>query len=262
MTTLAGVSVIIAVWDEYVKFLNDVIPSLTHQGCPIQIIVVDNASRLDVKVCENVDIVRLESRVSLGRARNTGLLKADHDIVCFCDADDIILPGVIGWLSTRLVQNEKMVSVGMGMWCWDPGRHCIRANRWPAPYARWFTRFPRWFAVINAFRHQFPMAGCSVHRRDIVLAVGGFSDIYPDDWSLANKLFARGSVELHPNRGRLYRKHEHSLDNAPRTVAREGFRHVRNELRADPCTPRATRILMPLIALSHCWHLRRYQKVA
>jgi len=256
-------SVILAVWDDYVDFLPDALASLKMQDTSYELIIVDNASRVPIVVNENCTLIRLDSRVTLGAARNIGTANARCSLVCYMDADDMLVPKILNFLMTQLSSAADLDSIAMRMLAWDAQANEFYESRFPPKIANLFARVPRILAIANAFRHQYPMAAASIHRREAIVAAGGFStNKYPDDWALANALMARGRVKLVPLPGRVYRIHSRSLDDAPRSVAREGFYLVRKRLMSDPKTSLTIQVLMPLIRVAHALQVRRYPRIS
>ena len=63
----ARVTVVVVVWGHYVRYLDGCLESLRDQHCPLEIIVVDNASEEPIHIsARDVRTVRIEERVSLG----------------------------------------------------------------------------------------------------------------------------------------------------------------------------------------------------
>lgn len=107
--TINGVSIIIAVWNQlaYTKLTVDSI--IKNTALPLEFVIIDNASRPDVKeyfdsLRENINIRYIRNDVNLGpiRAINQGLREASRNYVAAIHNDVIILEN--GWL-------EKITSV-------------------------------------------------------------------------------------------------------------------------------------------------------
>ena len=69
-------TVVIPVWDAYVReFLTGALRSIRDQDVPAHVVVVDNASRVAVTGLPDVTLLSSPERLSLGRARNLGLIR-------------------------------------------------------------------------------------------------------------------------------------------------------------------------------------------
>src|SRR4051794_40052477 len=66
-------TVLIPVWDDYVKWLEQAVVSLTAQDVATRIVVVDNASEVNLPVLPGVAVVTSPRRLTVGAARNLGL---------------------------------------------------------------------------------------------------------------------------------------------------------------------------------------------
>jgi glycosyltransferase involved in cell wall biosynthesis len=70
----AQTTVVLTVWDEYVSTrLTEAVRSLASQGLAARIVVVDNASDVELPDLPGVAVVRSSQRLTLGAARNLGL---------------------------------------------------------------------------------------------------------------------------------------------------------------------------------------------
>src|SRR5215510_10807154 len=93
-------SVIVATWNRPER-LDEALKSIRLQGeaVPFEVIVVNDGG-LDVADVVarwarsmTVQCVNLDANVGLARARNEGIDRAQGDVLCFLDDDDIMLPG-------------------------------------------------------------------------------------------------------------------------------------------------------------------------
>jgi glycosyltransferase involved in cell wall biosynthesis len=101
----ASLTVVIPVWDDYVRWLPDCISSIANQrpDPPLDILVVDNASGTALPALPaGVGRTRLPTRVSLGAARNHGLARINTPFVAFADADDLFPAGYFAFALARL----------------------------------------------------------------------------------------------------------------------------------------------------------------
>src|SRR4051794_19651989 len=93
LSTLA--TVVIPVWDEYVRFLPDAVGSVARDAPGTPILVVDNASTIPVPDLPGTSVVRSDRRLTAGAIRNLGLEHVKTKYVVVLDADDMLLPGTL-----------------------------------------------------------------------------------------------------------------------------------------------------------------------
>jgi hypothetical protein len=235
------------VWDAYAsQRLVEAVASITGQDRPIRIVIVDNASQMELPALGGAEIIRTPARLSLGSARNRGLEAVTTENVLFWDADDLMLPGTLGFLEDALTADPRLVAFGAAIVEEPSG---IR-HRWPR---RWIARViehPRVFAVIDSVWSMFPTTGSTLMRSAVVRECGGFGDANSgEDWSLGAALVWRGRVGWSERPGRRYLQHEGSAWNlfgSPRHQL-ENARAVRGRLAGDSGIPRWVRALVPLL---------------
>lgn len=241
-------TVVIPVWDAYAgRRLLDAVDSVLRQDRPARVLLVDNASKLELPEITGVEIVRSGERLSLGAARNLGLGRVTTANVVFWDADDLMLPGALAVLEEGLDGDSGLVAFGAAI-VEDPSgvRH-----RWPR---RWISRLiphRHLFAVVHCVWSMFPTTGSTVMRADMVRACGGFGDANSgEDWSLGAALVWRGGVGWTERPGRRYLQHEGSTWNlygSPRHQLVNAHA-VRRRLAADPEVPAWLRASVPMLA--------------
>jgi glycosyltransferase involved in cell wall biosynthesis len=88
-------TVVIPVWDDYVRYLEECVASV---GDDAPVVVVDNASAARVPELPGTTVVRAPQRLTVGAARNLGLDAVETEHVLVLDADDRLLPGTIPFL--------------------------------------------------------------------------------------------------------------------------------------------------------------------
>ena len=238
---------VIPVWDSYVYRLPAAIAALREASGVLRILVVDNASQAPVDVPEDVDLLRLDSRVTLGATRHAGLAAASTPWVMFWDADDTAVPGALVPLLERARNAPPSVSAIVGGIV-DAGTG--EKHHWPRPWTFRLNRRPRLFLVTHAISSLFPTVGASVLRRDALADGGGFPDSETgDDWVAGLSLAARGRIVFDPQPARRYGRDEESVSAnwTSRQLVMHG-RLVRRRLADDPAVPRVTAALLPLIA--------------
>jgi hypothetical protein len=239
-----AVSVVIPVWDEYVRFLGEAVASVRQQAVEAELIVVDNASNAPLPDLGDAHIVRSDTRLSTGAARNLGLEAVSAPLVVFLDADDLMLPRSLPALLAGLREGD--VAFAMAIIDGDTGgRH-----RAPRRIAYALARTPRLFALANTVWSLLPTQGATVMRTAEVRAAGAYGDrSQGEDWALGAALTWRGRVRLSHQAGLMYRWR---FDSPGREGAEadllDNARALRERLRADSAVPGAARALMPLVA--------------
>src|SRR5688572_8864486 len=116
------VTVVIAVWDDYVRFLTEAVASVVGQGSPCEVVLVDNASDVALPILAGVAVVRAPERLSIGAARNLGLSAVKTPLVVFLDADDVLLPGSLAMLTEGLRNDHEATALCHGILVRETGR--------------------------------------------------------------------------------------------------------------------------------------------
>jgi glycosyltransferase involved in cell wall biosynthesis len=230
-------TVVIPVWDRYVgASLHDALASVTEQGVPVRVIVVDNASQVPVRELGAHSVVRTERRLSLGAARNFALAHVHTPYIVFWDADDVMLPGTLAVLEAALDADVGLAAFGTAI-IEQPGglRH-----RWPRKWLAVLAGMPRLLAVLDCVWSLYPTTGSTIMRTDFVRACGGYADADSgEDWCLGVSLAFRGRVGWSERPGRLYRLHPESVW-AQHMTTRDQRSHaavVRQRIHEDPAIP-------------------------
>lgn len=243
-------TVVIPVWDEYVALrFEDALASVVAQDVPLDIIIVDNASRVPLPEMPDVVVIHIPQRVSLGAARNAGLERVRTENVMFTDADDLIEPWVVRRLEAALDSDPRLVACAMAFVDADTGQR----HRWPRPWIGRIVRFRRLFALLNAVWAIYPITGAVLIRTAMARAVGGHADIDNGDARcLGAALLFRGRVGWSEELGYLYHQHPGSnLDRFRGTASiLESHAAVRRRLRAYVDGPSWLRRMIPLIAVA------------
>ena len=132
-----------------------------------------------------VEVVALARNVGLGPALDVGLAACTHDVVARMDADDLSLPHRFAVQMPIIEAGHDLVGAGLVEFGADAARHrrhahsAHRRRRHPRPRAR--------FA--DPFNHP-----TVVYRRDIVRAVGGYTDFaLMEDYLLWAKMLVAGA---------------------------------------------------------------------
>ncbi|MFN8150932.1 MAG: glycosyltransferase family A protein [Solirubrobacterales bacterium] len=105
-------TIVIPVWGErYSNLLGEAIESVRRQAPEAPIVVIDNAGDVPLPGTESTHVVRLEDRVSVGRARNIGLAEVETEFALVLDADDTLEPGALEGLALPLRADPGLVAV-------------------------------------------------------------------------------------------------------------------------------------------------------
>jgi glycosyltransferase involved in cell wall biosynthesis len=237
------VAVVIPVWDNYVQFLPEAVASVRDQGVPADIIVVDNASTERLPELPGARVVRSQSRLTTGAARNLGLEHVTAPLVVFLDADDLMLPGAL----VRLLAGPRASDVAFCMTRLegDTGER----HRAPRRIAYVLTRWPRFFALVNTVWSLVPMQGATILRTSAVCAAGGYGDrSQGEDWALGAALAWRGRIRLSHEPGLVYRWRLDSPGQRDAGLDLLGnARFVRERVRDDLAVPGGVRRAIPLV---------------
>jgi glycosyltransferase involved in cell wall biosynthesis len=241
------VTVVIPVWDDYVRYLSESVESVRRNAAEAPIVVVDNASSTSVPQLDGTEVVRSSERLSEGAARNLGLERVGTEYVLFLDADDMLLEGALGFMEQRLTGDAGLAVCATSILDGQTGERHRNPRRASSKLARW----RRVFALANSVWSLLPIQGCAVLRTKQVREAGGYADAdLGEDWDLAVSLAWRGRVQISERLGRYYRTTKDSSGRRARTPAelRESARRVRERMRRDPAVPRWARATLPVVA--------------
>jgi glycosyltransferase involved in cell wall biosynthesis len=202
------ITVVIPVWDDYVRFLSEAVQSVRQDVPDTPIVLVDNASDPPLSEIEGCSLVRSDRRLSVGAARNLGIGKVSTPYVLVLDADDRLLPGTLPLLREEMNADPSLSICATLI---VDGRTGER-HRNPRRPVSFLTRSRRGFAFLECVWSFVPIQGCAAFRTAQVLDCGGYPDAdWGDDWVLAMSLSFRGRVGVQPHLGRYYRATDQSL---------------------------------------------------
>jgi glycosyltransferase involved in cell wall biosynthesis len=244
-----SITVVIPVWDDYVRFLPDAIRSVRRDAPETPIVIVDNASRQLVEIGDDhATVVRSTERLSVGAARNLGIEQVETEFVIVLDADDMLLPGTIEFLGSRIAADPTLSVCATSILDAETGTR----HRTPRRFVPLFSRLRRSFALADSVWSLLPIQGCAIMRTEQVRDAGGYPDAnWGDDWVLATSLAFRGRVEVHQRLGRHYRATPDSLWRRPRDRQElvASAQHVRDRVRSDAGIPTWARAALPFLRL-------------
>ena len=246
----ASTTVVIAVWDDYVtRRLDAALESLVAQDVWVPVIVVDNASQVELPELPGITVVRSDRRLRLGAARNLGLERVATPYVVMWDADDVMLPGTLRFLQEAIASDPTLAAFGTAILEHPSGRR----HRWPRPWIASLLRLPALFALLDCVWSLYPTTGATIMRTEVVHAAAGYGDTESaEDWCLGVSLAFRGRIGWSERPGRLYQLHERSV-----WARHMSFRHqldhahaVRSRIRGDVGIPGWARGALPMIQLA------------
>lgn len=239
-------SVVIPVWGDYADHrLDGALASIREQDLESAIILVDNGSDPPLKRA-GVSIVRSETRLSLGAARDLGLRAVTTPLVIFWDADDVMLQGMLGRLTELISADSGLVACGTSIINAGTGAR----HHWPRRWPLWLSRFPPLFATLNAISSLYPVTGALL--RTAPAQAAGFPDAgFGDDWVMGVSLGFRGRVAVDEHAGRYYCHGPGSVSSRwTRRDILASARLVRHRLRTDPAIPAPIVWLVPVIRVA------------
>jgi glycosyltransferase involved in cell wall biosynthesis len=243
-------TVVLVIWDEYVKWLGSAVADLRAQNLDAQIVVVDNASTVELPALPHVRVTRTPARLTRGAARDFGLLHVTTPYVVMWDVDDTMLPGTLSFLEHAIGSDRRLVAFATAVIEHASGRR----HRWPRRWIAVLVRAPGLLAFVQCVWSVFPTTGATIMRADLVRSAGGYGDHSSgEDWYLGVSLAFRGRIGWSERPGRVYRVHERSNWARHATDLRYQLNHalaVRERIRTDPGVARWAKSALPLIALS------------
>ena len=249
MTMKPKITVIIPVWNSYVKYLQDYITNLLDQEVPLNIIVVDNCSDIKLPTLPSaVKILRLNKRVTVGGARNYGLAHTYTEYVSFHDVDDQVIDGTLQKLLGQLKLNGNLVLATA---------HTLKENekgeRWlrKLPFGAFLLcGYPTLFAWQQLNFNIVMTNGSTLIRTKYAKEAGGFGESnYGEDWLFSTALCMRGPIKINKWPGLIWVQHSDSLWHRAQTkqILMNNRQELRERVLNDTATPLIIKLAMPLI---------------
>jgi glycosyltransferase involved in cell wall biosynthesis len=224
----ARVAVLIPCFDDG-AFVPEAVASVREDE-PVEIVVIDDGSSdartlevLDGLEGDGVRVVHHEVNRGLSAARTTGRLSSSAPYVFGLDADDLLMPGVLGAMADRLDAHPEAVA------CY--GDYDVFGS------SSFHRRVP---ATIDPFRIAFrnELTAAALFRRTMLEAVNAWEPVVPgatgrddffEDWHLWMSLAERNAVGVHLGADRtVYRRRIHGgrLTAAGEARRREQYRRL------------------------------------
>ena len=123
------------------RWIDDQLESLSQQVCesPFEVVVVDNASDDDTARrvrswsgrVPGLRVVEADDRATSGYARNRGAAAARHELLAFCDADDVVGPHWVAAQAQALTEHELVTGPVELTRLNEPWQVEERAGGWP-----------------------------------------------------------------------------------------------------------------------------------
>ena len=198
-------TVVIPVWGaRYVSSLDRAIASVRREDEQVPIVVVDNASDVEVPQAAGTIVVRSPRRLSAGEARNLGLERVASECVVLLDADDELIEGALSSLRRGIDSDPGIAVYSMSLLEAETGAR----HRTPRRLATLLARAPWLFARATAVWSLYPIHGNAIMRTSWVREAGGYPDCSGgEDWVLGISQAFRGRVVIDPRPGRVYHAH-------------------------------------------------------
>lgn len=246
----ADLTVVIPVWDGYVRYLAAAVRSVAAQSTTCRIVVVDNASAVPMPaMAPRCQVLRLPQRVSLAQAKNTALAQVRTPYVSFLDADDVLLPGAVDFL-LREIRSHRSLAVVAGrlMYAYPTGEHVLAG--WPRRAAYLLAGFPRLFGLYLLVENGLLVNSGSVLRTALVRDLGGFGRTpLHEDWVLSALVGWRHRARICRTPTSLYVRHADSrTGHLTPAQRRANIAMVRRHLGAHPLVPWYGRAVARLLA--------------
>jgi glycosyltransferase involved in cell wall biosynthesis len=135
------------------------------------IVVIDGASDGDGEIAASLGacVIQLPVPVGAARARNAGVAAASGEVILFIDADVVVPPDLVGCAARELADDTGLAAV-VGSYDDEPADAGLVSQ---------------YRNLLHHYVHQTGhedastfWCGCGAIRRDVLLSVGGFDNVY------------------------------------------------------------------------------------
>lgn len=236
-------------WDDYVKLLPRCLRAIQQQDLVADLVIVDNASQVQVRPPDGAELVELKTRRSVGTARNAGLARVRTPYVVFADADDEVAPGSVA-RSVALLDKHQDAPGVLGRSLVDEQGEYTRRGVTPSVRYRLASRYaPPLVPLLWLAKFQGSITS-TVLRTEAVRAAGGFGDSdVAEDWQLAARLSRCGQLVSTNQPVRIYHRHPDTLRERAHRRARTptGRAVVCADCRIDPTATPAHKLAATLL---------------
>jgi GT2 family glycosyltransferase len=208
------VSVVIPAFDAERTVGAAISSALWQTYADLEVVVVDDGSRdatgtVASAFPEPVRIVRQEN-AGVAAARNRGIAEAQGELIAFCDADDLLLPGHLEALIEAYDQTGAGFATSNCYWLFPGGIHPSRT--------RYKGRFPAPDRQRLAILEQNFVSTMSLFPKALAEEIGPFDEelVVAEDWDFwLRAIFAGRRVALQPRPLALYRWGDAGLASDP-----------------------------------------------
>jgi GT2 family glycosyltransferase len=208
------VSVVIPAFDAQATVGAAISSSLWQTSGDLEVVVVDDGSRdataeIAGAYPEPVRVVSQEN-AGVSAARNRGISEARGELITFCDADDVLLPGHLEALVETFDRHGGGIATSNCYWLFPNGIHPSRM--------RYKGRFPEPARQRLAILEQNFVSTMSLFPKALVEEIGPFDSelAVAEDWDFwLRAIYAGHRVALQPRPLALYRWGSESLSAAP-----------------------------------------------
>jgi teichuronic acid biosynthesis glycosyltransferase TuaG len=218
------ISVVIPAYDAE-RFLSDAVESVLRQTLrDLELIIVNDGSTdatrfLAERFREGDQRVRIVDKRNggLSSARNAGIAAASGDLICFLDADDILLPDKLERQARFLMDFPGCDLVYSDYYVGDSEMTPI----WLESVRPGIVRMDEWLLYRNRFAPLSPLL-----RARLVAATGGFDETLTaaEDWDYWIRAAQHGRFSYLPGPVGVYRLHAGQMHNDPRRMRSNGRR--------------------------------------
>ncbi len=180
------------------------VASVLWQGYePLELLVVDDGSTdatgAIAAAHPNVSVIRQENK-GVAAARNAGIRAARGELITFCDADDVLLPGHLSALVNTYEENGGGIATANSYWLLPGGIHASKR--------RYKGGFPKPEHQRLAILEQNFVSTLSLFSSDLFERIGPFDEArrQAEDWDFwLRAVYAGARVSLQPEPLSLYR---------------------------------------------------------